>query len=259
MWNEMLASNKQFYADFGYFHSKRTLREMVKGSGLYSQVAQELVDRQFEAIQSIFLLKAQGIKKGFPRFKSIDRMKSLVYPQSGFTAHDRSVEVTPFGYVSMVKHREITGRIKTLTLKRESQKEYYALFSVEENQPKPRINTGEKVGLDLGLIDIAVLSNGEEIKNPRHLKKHEDALIKAQRRLSKKKRGSKNRKKAKEKVAKKHSKVTRVRNDFLHNLSQKLVKTYSLIALEDLNIKDMVKGKQYAKSIHDASWGTVPV
>ncbi|MFH0817126.1 MAG: transposase, partial [Candidatus Micrarchaeota archaeon] len=153
-WNEMLEFVKGFYKDYGRFPTKKTLREFVKYSGLYSQVGQELVDRLCDS-----LWKKSSPKAGFPRFKPFDRMKSLVYPQFGFSLGEK-LKVTPFGEISIKKHREIKGVIKTLTLKRESSGKWYALFCVQEEKCVPKENNGEKVGIDLGLTNFAALSNG---------------------------------------------------------------------------------------------------
>ena len=116
--------------------------------------------------------------------------------------------------------------------------------------------SSEPIGIDVGLNKFAVLSNGEEIDNPRHLRKKEKALQKAQRRLSKMKRFSNNWKRQLHKVQKIHLKVANQRKDFLHKASYRLAKVHSMICVEDLNIRNMVKNKRLAKSINDAGWGT---
>jgi putative transposase len=252
LWNEMLAFTKEVYNNYEKFPTKRTLREMVKQSGLFSQVGQELVDRLVDALDRKIGMKKKGEKGGFPRFKSFDRMKSLSYPQSGFWL-DKKLEVTPFGEISIKKHREIKGRIKTLTLKRESSEKWFAIFTTEEEKSMPKENKGAAVGIDLGLKTFATLSNGEMIRNPRHLMKHEDRLAFIQRKFSKKKKGSGNRKKAKVRVAKLHEKVANTRRDFLHKTTTDLVNIYSFIASEKLASQEMAE-QHYGKQINDAGW-----
>ena len=202
----------------------------------------------------VFKLRKQGKKCGFPRFKSIDRMKSLHYPQAGFYL-DKKLKVTPFGEIAIKKHREIEGRIKTLTLKRESSERWFATFCVEQDKPIPKQNTGNKVGIDLGLIDFAVISDETIIKNPRHLKKYEEKLAQYQRLLSRKEKRSKNMYEAKLKVARLHEKVSNTRADFLHKTSTQLVNDYSLIALEELASRGMSnKDFGLGRSINDAGW-----
>lgn len=197
-------------------------------------------------------LRKQGKECGYPRFKSIDRIKSLNYPQAGFRL-GKKLKVTPFDEISIKKHREIEGKIKTLTLKRESSGKWFAIFCVETESPIPKINHGEQVGIDLGLTRFAVISNKEVIKNPRHLKQYEDRLALLQQRLSKKRKGSKNRKRAKHKVALLYENVANTRTDFLHKTSTRLVNTYSRIALEKLASQEMAE-QNYGKQINDAGW-----
>jgi putative transposase len=249
----MLATVKKRYDAEKKFPPKQELRKIVKRKGLYSQVAQELVDRLRDALKRKVRAKKEGKRCGFPRFKSFDRMKSLVYPQLGFSLGHK-LRVTPFGELAIKKHREINGKIKTLTIKREPSGKWFAVFTVEEPKPEPKQNDGPAVGMDLGLMNFVVLSDGTKIKNPHHLKKWEDRLAFQQRRLSRKTKGSKNRQKARIKVARLHEKAANTRRDFLHKLSTKLVSTYSLIAAEKLSSQSMTMNG-HGKNINDAAWG----
>ena len=253
LWNMLLAANQNCYNETKKFLTRNDMQKMVKDTGLFSQVAQTVSHRLQKALWRMVKLRKQGKECGYPRFKNIDRMKSLNYPQAGFKL-DNKLKVTPFGEISIKKHREIEGKIKTLTLKRESSGKWFATFCVETEPRTPKINHGEYVGIDLGLTKFAVLSNKEVIKNPRHLKQYEDRLALLQQRLSKKK-GSKNRKRAKHKVALLHEKVANARIDFLHKTSTRLVNTYSLIALENLASQEMAE-QNYGKQINDAGWNT---
>ncbi|MCX6776969.1 MAG: RNA-guided endonuclease TnpB family protein [Candidatus Micrarchaeota archaeon] len=254
LWNELLEDCKQMYEDFGYFPTKNTLQLMVKNYGLYSQTQQEIAHRMHNSVMRVFILKKKEVKCGFPRFKSIDRIKSLRYPQyeTGFWL-DEKLTVTPFGEIAIKKHREIKGRIKTLTLKREASGRWFAVFCVETPEEIPRENKGKAVGIDLGLKTFATLSNSLKISNPRHLMKHEEELAFMQRKFSKKKRRSSNRKRAKVRIARLHEKVADTRRDFLHKLSTELVNDYSFIASERLASQEMAE-QHYGKQIHDAGW-----
>lgn len=254
LWNEMLSFTKEIYNNYKKFPTKRALREFVKNSGLYSQVGQELVDRLSDALHKKIQMKKKGERGGFPRFKNIDRMKSLNYPQSGFSL-DNKLRITPFGKINIVKHREINGKIKSMTIKRESSGKWFAVFCVE-TKIEPKTNNGEKIGLDLGIKNIAALSNGTIIENPKQLKRYEDNLAFLQKRLSRKKKGSNNRKKAKFKVATIHEKIANTRADFLHKLSHDFVNKYSMIAIEDLKVSNMVRNRHLSKSISDVSWSS---
>jgi len=266
LWNEMLDISKRQYRDFGMFPSIGSLQIISKNSGLHSQVAQDIGIRLNSGIWRYvnFLkkkketktknLKTDKIKRaGFPRFKNITRVKSLHYPQSGFSLKEKKLKVSPFGEINIKKHREIQGKIKTLTLKKEPSNKWYAIFTAEAEPEPIAENNGTKIGVDLGLINFAVFSDGKTIHNPKHLKKHEEKLKKKDYKLSKKKRRSKNSKKEKRKRAVVYEKVKHIRKDFLHKLSKELVHDHSLIALEDLSVQDMAE-ENYGKSINDAGW-----
>jgi putative transposase len=249
IWNNLLEYSKNKYKETGKFPTKIELQSLVKDSGLYSQTAQGVSHRLYSALLRFFRMRRDG--EGFPRFKGIDRVKSLLYPQSGFSI-DKKFKVTPFGEISIRKHREIKGKVKTLTIKRESSGKFYAIFTTNI-KITPKENKGNWIGVDLGLINFATLSDGTVIKNPRHLKGYEKKLAWMQRYLSMKRKGSENRRKAKLKVARVHEKISSSRADFLHKLSRLLVTSYSLVALEDLSIRKMTtKGR--GKSINDAGW-----
>ena len=252
LWNELLGHCKAFYQKYEKFPTRSALQLMVKNSGLFSQTSQEIAHRVEKAIWKYIKLRKQGKKAGFPRFKSIERMKSLHYPQAGFSL-DNKLQVAPFGQIQIVKHRQIKGKIKTLTIKRESSGKWFASFCVEQEKEIQKINTGKRIGIDLGLKTFATFSDGDIIKNPRHLKKYEERLVDCQRLLSKKKKGGKNRCKAKNRVALLHEKVANVRADFLHKLSHQLVNSYSFIALEELASQEMSE-ENYGKQINDAGW-----
>ncbi|NYZ76405.1 IS200/IS605 family element transposase accessory protein TnpB [Candidatus Micrarchaeota archaeon] len=252
LWNELLGECKKIYTNFGYFPTKNTLQLMVKNYGLYAQTQQEIAHRVHNSVIRVFKLRNNLVKCGFPRFKSIDRMKSLHYPQYGF-CFDKKLKVTPFGEIAIKKHREIKGEIKTLTLKRESSGKWFAIFCAETPKEIPKENNGEAVGIDLGVMRFATLSDGKVIKNPRHLMKYEKELAFIQRKFSRKKKRSKNRKMAKVRVARLYEKISDCRRDFLHKISTELVNDYSFIASERLASQKMAE-QNYGKQIHDAGW-----
>ncbi|VVB73298.1 putative transposase [uncultured archaeon] len=252
IWNELLTYSKECYQKTGKFPKKSELQAMTKRKGLYSQTQQNVAHKISDAIFRVFKMRKQNKKCGFPRFKSIDRMKSLYYPQSGFKLRNK-LKVTPFSEISIKQHRNIEGQIKTLALKREPSGKWFAVFCVEQEKKEPKTNHGDKVGIDLGLRTFATLSNGNKIDNPRHLKRYEDRLASCQRLLSKKKKGSSNRNKAKLKVARIHEKISNTRSDFLHKTSTQLVNDNSFIALEKLASKEMSE-KRFGKQINDVGW-----
>jgi len=228
-----------------------------KYSDIHSQSKQNVSDRVHKAFRNFFRrVKDKSCKKkGFPRFKS--RVNSVTFPQSGFKIlSDKRIRLSKMGNVPMVLHRVPKGKIKTLTIKVNKAWQWFAVFSCEVEAEKVKHPSKEKVGIDVGLESFATLSNGETVSNPRFLVKSEKRLAMFQRRLSRKKKGSKNRRKARFKVAKQHIKVANQRTDFLHKLSRSLAFKYNTIAVEDLNIKGMLKNHIFAKSISDVAWNS---
>jgi putative transposase len=256
LWNTLLEKTIEKYDEDKKFYSKTELQLFVKDSGLYSQSAQAVAHNLDRSLKAKVRAKKRGEKWGFPRFKSFYRMRSILYPQSGFKL-DKKLRVTPFGDFNIVQHRIMKGTVKTLSLKREPTGKWFAIFTVE-NTPEPvKENHGPSVGIDLGIITLAALSDGTKIKNPKQFKKLEPQLILASRVADKKKKGSHNKRKAYQKLALVHEKIANVRQDYLHKQANWLVNSYSKIALEDLEIQTMSrKDKGHGKGINDASWGT---
>lgn len=221
---------------------------------IHSQVLQNVLFRVERAFQNFFRRVKQGNDKvGYPRFKSEGRYDSFTYPQTGFEITKQGLKLSKIGTLKIKLHRQPIGDIKTCAIKREIDK-WYACFSVEYEPIKKPV-PDKSIGIDVGIKSFAVLSDGEVIENPKYLRKAEKKLASAQRQLSKKKKRSCNRKKAKNKVAKLHCKIKNQRSDFHHKVSRKIVDTCGFIAVEDLNIKGMVRNHHLAKSISDAGWG----
>lgn len=251
LWNDMLELTKQTYADYEKFSSMNALNELAKNSGLYSQVSQDVFRRLNKSIYGMVARRKKGIEAGFPRFKSMDRMKSLTYPQAGFSLNGKKLRVSPFGEINIKLHRPVEGIIKTLILKREADK-WYAILTAETPISIPKKNNGEAIGIDLGLMTFATLSNGEAVKKPKHFKIYEDKLAEVQRNLSRKKLRSKNRRKAKLAVSKIHSKIADTRKDWLHKTANNLLSQFSIIALEDLNVQGIAS--EHGRGTGDAGW-----
>ena len=160
-------------------------------------------------------------------------------------------------------HRPVTGEIKTLSVKHDRVGDWFITIVTEHEKAKgkglaPSVpHRGDTVGIDLGLKSFMTMSDGTYIESPRFLRGSEKQLKKAQKSLSRKKKGSENRVKAKKRVAKVHRNIQRQRDDFSHKISRKLVENHDLIVFEDLNIAGMVKNHHLAKSIEDASWNRI--
>ena len=224
-------------------------------SQVHSQALQNVSDRLSKTFDSFFRRIKEGAKeKGFPRFKS--KIMSITYPQSGFKFLSKGhLQVSKIGNLPIILHRIPKGKIKTLTIKVNNADQWFAVFSCELLDVEVKHPSAEKVGIDVGIENFATLSNGEIISNPHFLLKAEKKIKLLQRRLSRKVKGSSNRRKARFRLAKQHLKVSNIRTDWLHKLTKSLTLQYGTIAVEDLNIKGMVHNHHLAKSITDASWG----
>jgi putative transposase len=258
LYNELLEANQKTYKATGKGLRKYDYNRLLKDRNpeVFSQVKQNVSDRLDKSFAAFFRRCKDPTcrKKGFPRFKS--HVRSITYPQMGFKfASDRRLYCSKVGNVPIVLHRLPKGKIKTLTIKRNRAGQWFAVFASEVEVPDVK-HRGSKVGMDVGLENFAVLSDGEVIDNPRHLLKSEKRLKRLQRSHSRKKKGSRNRRKDCLILARQHLKVENQRTDFLHKLSHSLTVKYSEISIEDLTIKNMVRNHCLAKHIHDASWGT---
>ncbi|RXI59002.1 transposase, partial [Clostridium tetani] len=155
--------------------------------------------------------------------------------------------------IKVKQHRQFTGKIKSCTISKTPTNKYYVSILVDtENFILPKID--KKIGIDLGIKEFAITSDGEFFSNPKWLRRSEKRLRKLQKDLSRKKKGSNNRKKARLKVAKLHEKIANQRADFLNKLSIKLIRENQSIVIEDLKVKNMQQNHKLAKAISEASW-----
>ena len=194
---------------------------------------------------------------GFPKFKS----KKTNY--HSFTTNNQKGTVSiDNGYIKIPKlktrikikyHRKFIGKIKSCTISKTPSNKYFISILVD-TENMTLIKTDKKVGVDVGLKEFVVCSDGYRVDNPKYLRKLEKRLIKLQRDLSRKQKGSNNRYKARLKVAKLHDKIANQRKDFLHKLSIKLIRENQSIAIEDLKVSNMLKNHKLARVISEASW-----
>jgi putative transposase len=263
LYNACLQERKQAYQMQGislnYYDQANELKELRQAIPEVAQLnfsaSQDILRRLDKGFKDFFRRIKSGEKAGYPRFKGRDRFNSITFPTygDGIRIKDNRLYVLNVGLLKIRMHRPLEGEINTVTLKRECNKWYVVFSNTVEIEPLPPSN--KQVGIDVGLEYFAVTSDAEIIDNPRYLRAEESKLRVAQRKVSRRKKGSNSRRKAGMLLAKHHLKVRNQRKDFAHKFSRSIVNTYGFIAVEDLQIKNMVQNHHLAKSISDAAWG----
>lgn len=191
----------------------------------------------------------------YPNFKSKHSKNSFTIPQCASIAGNR-LFIRKFNEgIKCRVHREIKGKIGKVTITKTTSGKYFASVFTEEEYITPIEKSGKAVGLDLGLKDLLVTSEGERFTNNHYTKKYERKLATAKRHLSRKKKGSRGFERQRLKVARLYEKISNSRADYLHKTSIALVRRYNVICIEDLNVQGMVKNHHLAKHVADASWG----
>lgn len=192
----------------------------------------------------------------FPRFQSRYGSQSFRVPASTRFVGDRFVIPKFAEGIKYLSDREITEAIRVCTITQSATGEYFATLVVEKDiQPLPK--TQRAVGIDKGIKQLAVCSDGIVVANPRSTYKYQWKIKLLSRRLSKKKKGSNNRLKAKRKLARIHSKISNIRKDHIHKATRKIVEQNDIIVIEDLNTKGMLRNRKLSKAISDASFGEI--
>jgi len=214
------------------------------------------------AIQSSLKNLADAYSRFFKKQNDKPRFKSKKNPVQSYTTkytngniaiNDNKIKLPKLGWVRFAKSREVEGRILNATIRRNPSGKYFVSILVEtEVQELPK--TDSAVGIDVGLKEFAILSDGTIYSNPKFFRRLEEKLAKEQRILSRRKKGSSNWNKQRIKVARIHEKIANARNDYLHKISTEIVKNHDIIGIEDLQVTNMLKNHKLAKAISEVSW-----
>ena len=196
---------------------------------------------------------------GYPKYKSKhNNHKSYTtnYTNGNIDVDfdNNKIKLPKLKYVKAKIHRNFFGNIKSATIKQVPSGKYYVSILVDAPNIKKKTMLDKYVGIDLGIKDLCITSDGEKVENPKTIKKYEKKLARLGRSLSRKKKGSNNFKKIKHKLAKCHEKISNIRCDYLHKVSHKIISENQVIITEDLKIKNMIKNHKLAMYITDVSW-----
>ena len=260
VYNHFLSERKKQYDEThksdNYYAQAKKLTELKKDEDyvwlneINSQTLQHALRHLETAYVNFFRENAK-----FPNFKSKKSKNSFSVPQH-VVVKDGKIFFPKFkDGIKFRQHREIIGTIKSATVSLTSTGKYFVSILTEQTY-EPYGKTNKSVGIDLGIKDFVITSDGRKYKNNRYTKKYQRKLKIAQQHLSRKQKGSSQYEKQRLKVARIHEKIANCRMDNLHKVSTELVKQYDIICVEDLNVKGMVKNYRLAKHIADASWGT---
>lgn len=241
--------------------SEKTLKDTPEYSFLNEVSASALQQKcnDFLETKKQFFNKKRKIKIGRPKFKKKSNKQSfrLLNTRYTFKQEESKIRFEKIGWVKIVIDKKIqdTSVLKNATVSVTPSGKYYVSILVEE-ELKPIPSSGKIVGIDLGLKDLFILSNGQVINNPKWFRENQSKLRKAQKHLSRKTKDSNRYNKQRIKVAKVYEYITNCRKYSLHNISTEIVRKFDLIVLEDLNVSGMIKNRRLSKSISDASWST---
>lgn len=257
-------------ARFFYNKSLSDMNEIYKSTGKFKNITPASYKEDYpflKEVDSLALSNAQlnrntafkgffSHKTGFPKFKSKRNDQSYTTNNQGsvkFSNNDRYITIPKCSRIRIKKHRDFYGDIKSITVSMTTDNKYYISLLVEEEN-KPLKESNKIIGLDLGIKDLIVDSNGHKYKNHKYLTKSLNKLTKEQRKLSKMVKGSNNRNKQRIKVARLHKHIQNQRNDYLHKLSKKIIDENQIICIESLLVKEMMNDSKLARNISDVSW-----
>jgi putative transposase len=263
VWNQLLQRTTEQYQKDGTFLFKYDLINILPSlkkeeDKLFlkeppSQVLQQKAMDLGDALSTYLKNKET---KGFPKFKSKHKDRSGIRIPQGFHFNGNRITLPKIGKIKFKKHRDIPNKINSCTIKLDASGVWFICLLADDGiTPNHKIDETKSIGIDVGIKHFAVFSDGTYIENNKFLIKTEEKLKKAQRKHSKKQKGSNNRNKHRILLAKRHKKVTNSRNDFLNKLVDSITKNHDIIGIEDLNITKMQQNGNISKQIADVGWG----
>lgn len=261
-YNDLLRQRKDSYELLGVSITKTEQLRKVKvekdtspyAADVHSHILQVVVADLDKAFQAFFRRVKAGENPGYPRFKGRNRFAGFGFKEygNGFKIDGRRLKLSGIGRIAVRWHRAIEGTIKTARIYCRAGK-WFVAFACEVETPAPLPKTGEEIGIDLGLLRLATLSNGEEVENPRWYRRILRKLRVIGRAIARKTLGGKNRRKAVRMLQRLMVRVANARKDFLNKFVDQLIKRFDRIVLEDLRVAAMARG-HFAMSILDAGW-----
>ncbi len=237
---------------WNYYEYKKLLPKLKKEFSFLTEANSQSLQEAVKWLDRAFKNFFKGLS-GFPKFKSRKKTNSVSIPQH-FKIEGNKVRIPKLKVpIRFIKHREIEGNIKSISITKTPTGKFYLNVLVErEIEPLPK--TEKVVAIDVGLTHFCTLSTGKKVENPKHLIKTEQRIKKLQKQLSRKKKGSSRYKTLAKRIAKLHEKVKNQRRDFLHKLSKQIIGDNQAVIVEDLNVKGLVQNTSLSKHIADASW-----
>ncbi len=228
---------------------------------VHSKVLQMVLHQIYSNLRALTKLKQNGRKVGRLRFKGKGWFKSFTYNQSGFKITEghgkrRELWLSKIGAIPIVLHRELEDEVKQVHIKQERSGKWFACFSIEVEEVLKIERATKAIGIDLGIEHYIADTDGNFIGHPHNITKSEWRLKREQRRLFRKQKGSKNRAKQRIRLAGAHERVRNQRFDFLHKLTRHYVTKYDFIAVEDLEVKELIEMAHNGKNRADAAWTT---
>ena len=223
---------------------------------VHSHILQGVVADLDKAFQAFFRRVKIGEAPGYPRFKGKYRFNSFGLKEygNGFQVDGRRLKVSGIGRIRVRWHRQMEGKIKTLRICKQAG-DWYASFACEIPEKAPLTETNQSIGIDVGIHHLLATSDGEVIENPKWYQASQKKIRILNRTLSRRKKGGANRRKAVIAIQKHAQHIVHQREDYLNKLAYRFTQGYDLIALEDLQIVNMVQNRSLSKSILDAGWG----